>query len=178
MTRYFPGLLFLMLVGICAPSTTLPVSAAADPAPCGVSSDAQQLDYWLGNWTVGSPGSPNQGHSNVSLSLDKCLIVERWGSDTTNHQGENYLAYTSEDKTWHGLFVDNRGRVHVFEGTVTPGSAEFHGPSRDANGKTVLNRVKVVRVTVDHVEQRWDKSSDNGVSWTTELRMEYSRKRP
>jgi hypothetical protein len=106
------------------------------------------------------------------------LIVERWGSDTTNHQGENYLAYSSEDKTWHGLFLDNRGRVHVFQGTVTPGSAELNGPSRDANGKTVLNRVKVVQLTVDHVEQIWDKSLDNGVSWTTEFRMEYLRKRP
>jgi hypothetical protein len=155
----------------------LPALAADSSSPCAANSEARQLDYWLGDWSVGTPGSPNTGHSKVFLSLDKCLLTESWGSDTTNHQGENVLAYNPEDKTWYGLFVDNLGRVHALKGAIRPGSAEFAGPSRDANGK-VLNKVKVVRVNQDNVEQIWQKSSDNGASWTTDVRMQYARKRP
>jgi hypothetical protein len=155
----------------------LPVFAASGPSPCAANPEARQLDYWLGDWSVGTTSAPNTGHGKVFLSLDKCLLTESWGSDTTNHQGENSMAYNPEDKTWYGLFVDNRGRVHALKGAVTPGSAEFTGPSRDENGKVVLNKVKVVRVNQDNVEQIWQKSSNNGASWTTDVRMQYSRKR-
>jgi hypothetical protein len=157
---------------------TLSGLAAADPAPCAASPAARQLDYWVGDWAVGPVGAPSQGHSHVHLSLDKCLLIESWGSDKTDHQGENALAYNDGDRTWHGLFVDNRGRVHVFQGAVAPGAAEFTGPSRDANGNVVLNRVKVVRVNADNVEQIWEKSPDNGATWATEFSRHYSRKKP
>jgi hypothetical protein len=76
------------------------------------------------------------------------------------------------------MFADNQARVHVFEGKVAQGSAEFTGPSRAANGQAVLNRIKVVRVTANKVEQSWEKSRDNGVTWTMEFHGEYSRNQP
>jgi hypothetical protein len=109
--------------------------------------------------------------------LDQCLIVESWDGGK-GHRGENVLAYSSEEKIWHGLFADNYGRVHVFRGKVTPGAAEFEGSSRGPNGEAVLNKVRVVRVNGSKIEQSWEKSVDNGVTWTTEFRGEYSRKGP
>jgi hypothetical protein len=74
------------------------------------------------------------------------------------------------------MFADNEGRVHVFtNGTVEAGSAEFDGQSRGPDGTTVLNKVTVKRITPDKVEQKWEKSSDNGANWTTVFRGEYSR---
>ena len=63
-------------------------------------------------------------------------------------------------------------------GKVTPGFAEFNGTSRGPNGEAVLNRVRLVRITGDKVEQSWEKSADNGATWTMEFRGEYSRKNP
>ncbi len=166
--------LFLITAALCSHLAMLPAYSAAETASCATSSDARQLDYWLGDWAVASPGSPQQ-------DLSFARQVPAGGELEQRHyrpRGRNVLAYNSEDKTWHGLFVDNRGRVHVLKGAVAPVSAEFDGPSRDANGKAVLNRVKVLRVTADNVEQIWEKSPDNGASWTTEFRMEYSRKKP
>src|SRR5579863_39805 len=88
----------------------LPAFSASGPSPCASNPEARQLDFWLGDWSVGTKQAPNTGHSQVSLALDKCLVTESWGSDTSNHQGENAIAYSPDDKTWHGLFVDNRGR--------------------------------------------------------------------
>lgn len=88
----------------------------------------------------------------------------------------NVFAYSADDKHWHGLFADNGGRVHVFQGKVADGSAEFLGPSRYTDGKTELNRIRVKRLSADRVEQTWEKSADNGDSWKIVFRGEYSRK--
>jgi hypothetical protein len=170
-------LFFLFLAGVLSQSVNLPALAADDAAPCTANSDARQLDYWLGEWSVASPGMAGKGQSNVHLSLDQCMMVESWGSDTSDHRGENSFAYNSEDKAWYGLFVDNHGRVHSMKGNVTPGYAEFVGPARDDNGKAILKKVKVVRQNADAVEQVWERSVDNGASWTTDFKMEYAHKK-
>jgi len=36
----------------------------------------------------------------------------------------------------------------------------------------------VVRVAANKVEQSWEKSTDNGATWTMEFRGEYSRQNP
>ncbi len=151
--------------------------SAADSAPCSSNSENRQLDFWLGDWTVTYPGMPGTAASKVSLDLDQCLVVESWDGGK-GHGGKNMFAYSSDDKSWHGMFADNEGRVHVFAGTVKQGSAEFTGPSRGPNGEKVLNRIRVARVAANKVEQSWEKSTDNGASWTTVFQGEYSRKHP
>ena len=152
-----------------------PAFAAAESPPCSASAEARQLDYWVGDWTVTYPGAQGSGTSKVYLSLDQCLLIETWESGT-GLKGQNMFAYNSEDRRWRGLYVDNHGRVHTFEGRVTPGSAEFLGRSRSPAGRRFLNRVKVVRITPDSVEQSWEKSTDGGSTWEMAYRGEYSRK--
>jgi hypothetical protein len=68
--------------------------------------------------------------------------------------------------------------VHVFvNGKVASGSAEFSGPSQRTDGQMIVNRVRIVRIGPDKVEQIWEKSSDLGATWTTEFRGGYSRKK-
>ena len=163
----------VVAVGFCACST---VFAANNEQPCAGSSETRQLDYWLGNWTLGS--GADKSISKVSLSLDKCVFVEQW-ENGKGHITEKMFAYSPEDKNWYGMFADNEGRVHVFlDGKVSSDVAEFHGPSRGPNGEAVLNRLKVVRVSAVKLEEIWEKSTDNGATWTTAYRAEYSRVNP
>jgi hypothetical protein len=149
--------------------------AAADSGPCSTNSDSRQLDFWLGDWTVTFPGASVPSASKVYLELDQCLLIESWDGGK-GHSGKNMFGYSSEDKSWHGMFADNQGRVHIFEGKVAAGSAEFLGPSTGPNGQAVLNKIKVARVSPNEIEQTWEKSSDKGATWTMEFRGEYSRK--
>lgn len=135
------------------------------------------MDYWLGDWSIGGAGASSSASSKVFLELDKCMIVESWDGGR-GHTGQNMFAYSSDDKKWHGMFADNEGRVHVFEGTIAAGSAEFMGPSRGPNGEADLNRVRIIRVSPDKVEQIWEKSSDGGGTWKLAFRGEYDRKKP
>ncbi len=152
----------------------LPAAANADDAkPCAGAH--RQMDYWLGEWSVSYDGVV-KGSSKVELSLDQCLIVETWVG-ARNHTGKSMFAYSSDDDRWYGMFADNEGRVHVFtEGKVSGGNAEFQGTSRGPKGEVVLNRVKFVRMADGKVAQAWEKSSDDGATWSLVYRAEYLRK--
>lgn len=151
--------------------------AAIDSTSCSTRSENRQLDFWLGDWSVTHAGMPGTAVSNVSLDLDHCVVVESW-DDGKGHAGKNLFAYSADDKRWHGMFADNRGRVHIFQGRVNEGSAEFSGPSRGPDRQTVFNRIKIVRMGRNKAEQSWEKSKDNGATWILEFRGEYSRKNP
>ena len=148
--------------------------AAGDSGPCSTNSASRQLDFWIGEWTVTYPGMPGSATSKVSLALDQCLLTESWDGGK-GHSGMNIFAYSSDDKSWHGMFADNEGRVHIFEGKAAPGSAEFFGPSTSLDGQAVLNRIRVVRVSPNKVEQTWEKSTDKGANWTTVFHGQYAR---
>ena len=162
-----PGLLFL----------AAPAFAAPDPDTCSAKPESRQFDFWFGDWDIAYPGATGRSTSKVYFDLDKCLIIESWDGGK-GHTGKNIFGYSFNDKSWHGMFADNQGCVHIFEGKVAQGSAEFLGPSRGPNGEAELNRLKVVRLAADKVEQTWEKSMDNGATWTTLFRLEYSRKKP
>jgi hypothetical protein len=158
---------------LAAPHSVL----AQDSPPCSANPASRQLDFWLGDWTVTYPEMSATSSSKVHLSLDKCLVIESWVGGK-GHTGENMFAYSADDKSWHGMFADNEGRVHVFEGKVASGSAEFTGPSRGPNGEAILNRIKIVRLSDNHVHQTWEKSNDNGATWNMEFQGDYTRKQP
>jgi len=152
--------------------------AAANAVPCVSNPDNRALDFWLGQWTIAAPGGSTSSTSTVALELDRCLVVERWDGGR-GHSGESLFAYSADDKSWHGMFADNEGRVHVFlDGKASPGMARFTGPSQGPNGESVLNRVTIRRIAANHVEQEWEKSSDGGKTWDTAFRGEYTRKQP
>jgi hypothetical protein len=151
--------------------------AGQDAGPCAAA-EHHQLDFWLGDWVISAPGGTGGSTSTVSLSLDQCVVVERWG-DGKDHQGENLFGFSADDRSWHGFFADNRGRVHVFvNGKVASGVAEFRGPSTAEDGRAVVNRVRIILDHPNKVEQIWEKSTDNGTTWTTAFRGEYVRRNP
>ena len=156
--------------------TTNGFAAGADS--CAANSANRQFDYWLGNWKIGSGGATGNARSTVTLSLDKCLIVESWDGGR-GHHGQNIFGYSADDKSWYGMFADNEGRVHVFtSGKVADGTAEFGGTSRGPNGESILNRMKVIRFNPNQVEQTWEQSNDNGATWKVVFRGEYLRANP
>jgi hypothetical protein len=168
-----------MLLGLgVAFALTSSLAVAADRSSCATNAATRTFDFWLGDWVVSYQGAAGNSASTVALSLDQCLFVETWG-DGKGHNGESAFAYSPDDRTWHGLFADNRGRAHVFvEGKVTDGEAEFLGPSRGEKGESILTRMKVSRVSADKLKQTWEKSADSGKTWTVEFALDYTRRAP
>jgi len=170
-------ILDLLLAAVLCAALAPKANAVADAGPCAKSPETQQLDFWLGDWAISTPGAGPSASSKVYRALGGCEVVESWdGAD--GHKGENRFAWSADDQTWHGMFADNQGRVHLFlNGKVAAGSAEFTGPSSGPAGATVLNRITILRKGTGQAEQIWQKSSDNGATWTTQFRLEYTRKK-
>lgn len=167
--------LFVLVAAVAASfCLTAPAFAANVPQPCSGNSETRQFDFLLGKWSVTSPGGTGGGTSTVQLDLDNCFVIENWEGGE-GHRGRNVFAYSYDDKTWHGMFADNEGRVHVFEGKVASGTANFHGTNRGPEGKTVLDRIRIARISPDKSEETWEKSSDSGKNWMVVYRGEYSR---
>jgi hypothetical protein len=169
-------IVFAVAVGVYFALWSPRPQPAVDRSPCSTNAESGQLGFWLGRWVVSAPGGTGSSASTVSVSLDGCLVVEQW-NDGRGHRGENVLGYSADDHTWRGLFADNHGRVHVFvAGRIVADTAEFQGSSGGATGPSVLDRVRVIRASPNTVEQRWEKSTDHGATWTTVFRGEYTRK--
>lgn len=154
----------------------LRASGSSDKTPCASQPESRALDFWLGDWKIAVPNENTNAFSKVSLELGDCVVVERWdGGD--GHVGENIFGYSADDKSWHGMFADSVGHVHVFlDGHVGPDAAVFRGTSRGEHGETVLNRITVRRIDRDHAQQTWAKSSDGGKTWITVFDGRYTRK--
>lgn len=164
----------LISVALVAAWLTPPRTLASD-ASCAANPKSRALDFWLGDWSIAAPGGGPDASSKVTPDLDHCLVVERWkGGDET---GVNLFGYSPDDKSWHGLFANNQGHIHVFfHGTVASDSAEFTGPNNGPDGRTILNRITIRLIDANHVEQMWQKSPDDGKTWATLFRLQYTRK--
>lgn len=172
-----PQLKHLVLATVAGGCLALaPHATGASAASSCTHAESHQLDFWLGSWAIGGPGAAGNASSNVSLALDQCMVIERWDGGR-GHRGENTFAYSADDKHWHGMFVDNEGRVHTFQnGKASPDGLTFSGPSIAPDGTQMLNRVRIIRVGLNRVDQVWEKSADNGNTWSTAFRGEYFRK--
>jgi hypothetical protein len=167
---------FLLAAAVAGATAAAPARAAEEAQPCAVNAPSRALDYWVGEWSVNSAAGGESSTSTVRLLLDQCVVVENWG-DGRGHDGENVFGYSQGDRDWRGMFFDNRGHVHVFvSGKVADGTAEFLGPSVGAHGEAVLNRIRLVRLAHDRLEQIWEKSVDNGQTWSRQFRLEYTRR--
>lgn len=170
------GVFFLLAAVVAGATAAAPAGAAEELQPCAVNAPSRALDYWVGEWSIASPGGGAGSTSTVRLLLDQCVLVESWG-DGRGHDGENVFGYSQGDRDWRGMFFDNRGHVHIFvAGKVADGTAEFLGPSVGEHGEAVLNRIRLVRLAQDRLEQTWEKSVDNGQTWSRQFRLEYTRR--
>jgi hypothetical protein len=95
--KKIPLILALFLCVAAVPSAF----AANGPGTCATNSESRQLDFWLGDWTISSPGASWNATSTVSLSLDSCVITENWDGGK-GQRGENIFAYSYGDQGWRG----------------------------------------------------------------------------
>lgn len=164
----------MILLAVSLAGSAGPLSAAEPAAPsCSADAHRRGLDFWLGEWTVKSPGG-NTGTSRVHAALGQCVVIEEWGNGSL--EGENLFAFDAPRQVWRGFVANSAGGLHVLEGTVVDREARFDADASPGSNGAVRRRVRIVRLSPDRVEQVWEKSDDGGAHWTTEYRGEYSRR--
>ena len=119
--------------------------------PCMLRPEYHQLDFWIGEWDVMSPGAPAPAHSRIERLLDGCIIQENWMP----------------------------AGVLKLQGTFHDGGMRYEGTTPVAGGRERMEKLTFTPMEGGRVHQYWVQSSDGGKTWTTSFDGIYSpRKTP
>jgi hypothetical protein len=161
--------------------TGLTASAAAQaPAACRTP-EHRQFDFWVGDWTVrwiDSQGQVLEGRNRIRKTLDDCVVVEEFdGRPGAALRGMSVSTYDAKAARWHQTWVDNSGGYLAFEGGMDAGRMVLVRRAV-VDGRTVLQRMVFRDMTADALVWDWQRSSDDGVTWTTAWQILYRRRAP
>jgi hypothetical protein len=142
--------------------------------PCTGSPEYRQLDFWVGNWRVYDPQGNQVGTNLVERILNECVILENW-KGTLGSNGKSFNIYDASTGEWHQTWVNDRGVLSLFDGEFVDGSMRFTSTKTAPDGTTYIDRVVLKPMSDDEVQQHWERSKDNGKTWTTVFLGKYVR---
>ncbi|HSR68843.1 MAG TPA: hypothetical protein VLU25_12975 [Acidobacteriota bacterium] len=159
--------------------TTVLVSSvwAASPQEDGKCSDAEkahQFDFWIGEWEVTS-GGKLAGHNSIQPVNSGCALLERW-KGARGGEGSSFNFYNPRKQKWQQFWVWQNGTTLELEGGFGDGKMILSGTGRTPDGKTVTERVTWHDNEDGSVRQHWERSSDDGETWTTVFDGLYRKK--
>lgn len=147
---------------------------AAAP-PC-TADPHRQFDFWIGDWTVSrSDNGQHAGDNRIETVLGGCALHESW-TGAKGYRGYSYNAYDASRGVWHQTWVDASGGLLLLEGKFEAGKMVLEGQQKQADGKTVLNRITWTPLDGGTVRQRWDFTADGGKTWTVQFDGIYAKR--
>lgn len=151
------------------------VCALAAPPPCAAPTH-RQFDFWIGDWTVSRTDNGEfAGENRIEPVLDGCALQESW-TGAKGYRGNSYNAYDATRGVWHQTWVDSSGGLLLLEGKLEAGKMVLEGQQRQADGKSVLNRITWTPRDDGTVRQRWDSTADGGKTWQVQFDGIYAKR--
>jgi hypothetical protein len=158
--------------------------ASPPPPPCEAVPESGQLDFWLGAWDLtwpgGQGGTPEgalgRGTNTITKELGGCVVHERFASET-GFEGESVSVYHPGSDTWRQTWVDNQGGYLLFTGGLRDGAVELRtAPFTNPQGERQISRMTWRNVTADALDWHWQRSTDDGATWTDLWVIRYTRR--
>ncbi len=146
----------------------------APPAPSDFCSaaDFDQLDFWVGTWSVEADNGLPLGTSVISQDLNNCLIEERF-STPKGYESAAFMGYDPRPGLWYRHSIDNQGLHLQLSGGMTAGSIELIGDGPTPDGGRVEVRNIIEEVGDGSVSQTIEVSRDGGATWKPDLVLIY-----
>jgi len=138
--------------------------------PCHSMPEAQQFDFWIGDWNVTpfqappGPGAPLLGTNHVEPILEHCIVMENW-TGTGGGSGKSMNFYDTNRKQWRQVWMADGGGSLDYAGAFINGAMRFEGWTLGANGQRVLQKLTFFPISKDTVRQLFETSSDSGKTW-------------
>jgi hypothetical protein len=171
----------LALVAVCC---MLGVARAEDqpkppapPANSGCpSAEYDQLDFWLGRWTVHTTTGNHAGDSEITSLAQDCIVFESW-TGASGVSGNSINVYDQADGKWHQTWVDSTGDQVHFVGAFEDGKMSLASEDVSTPDRTkTLVRMTLEPTADGKVKQVGTQSSDGGKTWKTTYELIYTRK--
>ncbi|MBK9164580.1 MAG: tetratricopeptide repeat protein [Acidobacteria bacterium] len=141
--------------------------------PCNGSPEFRQFDFWIGEWDAKNAQGLTVGSSSIELILSNCVIFENW--NTPVNSGKSFNVFNRNDKKWYQTWVDDKGNINHYTGTLIDGKMVMIGESPNVTPRTLL-RMTFSKLPDGGVRQLGESSTDDGKTWTQRYDFTYVRK--
>jgi hypothetical protein len=134
------------------------------------------LDFWLGSWEL-SWGDGGRGINLIERSVGGRVVVETFegsGPRGVLH-GKSLSIREGETGPWRQTWVDSSGAYIDLVGVETGGRISFQ-QSTIEDGVTVTRRMVWLDVTPNALRWEWQRTVDDGATWTTDWAIDYRRR--
>jgi hypothetical protein len=142
--------------------------------PCS-SPEASQFDFWVGEWDL-TWGENGKGINSIEKIMDGCVIRENFdGTPSIKLKGTSVSTFNKQSGKWQQTWVDNSGGYLDFEGGFQDEKMIL---SRELvkGGKKLMQRMVWFNISENEFDWNWERSEDEGESWTVLWSIHYTRK--
>ena len=154
-----------------------PVAAGqvkGSPPDCSAP-EHHQFDFWIGDWTVTTQGTP-AGTNHIEADLAGCVLVERWTA-AGGGRGTSLNFYDRATRAWYQTWMDDRGGALRLKGGLVDRRMVMTSEALPGRaGATTLQRITWSLEPDASVRQLWESSADGGTTWTVAFDGRYVKK--
>jgi catechol 2,3-dioxygenase-like lactoylglutathione lyase family enzyme len=115
------------------------------------------------------------GENRITKILDDKVIYENW-TDVRGFTGKSFTLYDSIQHCWKQTWVDNSGGLTEFTGVLKNDTMTFiSNPKMNKNGETEINKMIVIKISENELQQTGSVSLNGALSWQTLYSFKYKR---
>lgn len=138
--------------------------------------ERRQFDFWIGHWDVFTPDGKKAGENRIEPIDSGCALLERWrgGGGFT---GTSLNHWDAGARMWRQQWIDNQGGALRLAGGLDGARMVLASAEPDPNrpGTTLRQRITWTPLADGAVRQHWERSPDEGATWTTVFDGRYVR---
>jgi hypothetical protein len=140
---------------------------AAQP-PCSTP-EFRQMDFWLGTWDAHytpDTSQPPGGSNVITREYGGCVIQEQFdgGPQAQGLIGHSVSTYHAPSQQWRQTWVDNQGGYFALVGG--PVGDDFILNLVRPTDRSLPHRMVFEDITHERFTWRWQRSTDEGQTWT------------
>lgn len=141
-----------------------------------INPDAQQFDFWLGEWNL-TWGDNVKGKNSIRKILNGSVIEENFdGLPAIPLVGKSLSVFSAHYARWHQTWVDNQGSYLDFIGEWYADENRMILERDDyQGGRYVKQRMVWYNIEADSLDWNWERSEDGGITWSVQWQIHYER---
>jgi hypothetical protein len=145
----------------------------------------RDFDFWVGAWdvVVRAPPAPGKewaeakGVNRIESTYGGCVIEEHFTAAGPGAPWAGHSVSLFQAGKWRQTWVDDSGSYLAFTGGWDGKQLELRGEPQEKAGVRTVMRMVYSDIAPDRLHWSWERSVDDGRSWTPAMTVDYKRRR-